>query len=69
MSAKASEKRPITCPYCDSTDADFFSLYGSTLLSSQYVCRTCHSVFDVVRFDEEDSDQFSVISDQSEETL
>ena len=50
-------KRPITCPYCNSTDTELFSLYGNSLLSSQYVCRACHTVFDVVRFDEEESNQ------------
>jgi ring-1,2-phenylacetyl-CoA epoxidase subunit PaaD len=57
-------ERPVTCPYCDSTESELFSLYGSTLLSSQYVCRACHTVFDVVRFDDEDSDHYSLFSDR-----
>ena len=61
-------KRPITCPYCDSTDTEFFSLYGNSLLSSQYVCCACHTVFDVVRFDGEESSQYPAISNQPEES-
>jgi DNA-directed RNA polymerase subunit RPC12/RpoP len=60
-----STKRPIACPYCDSTETELFSLYGNSLLSSQYVCRNCHTVFDVVRFDGEESEQYPVISQRN----
>jgi ring-1,2-phenylacetyl-CoA epoxidase subunit PaaD len=53
MTENGAIRRPVTCPYCDSTDTELFSLYGNSLLSSQYYCRTCHTVFDVVRFDDE----------------
>ena len=64
MAMEESEKRPIICPYCDSTETDFFSLYGNSLLSTQYYCRSCHTIFDVVRYDDEDSNQYSVFSNQ-----
>ena len=42
-----------TCPFCNSTDVELFSLYGQTLLGSQYYCNHCRSIFEVIRFDEE----------------
>jgi ring-1,2-phenylacetyl-CoA epoxidase subunit PaaD len=53
MTENRAIRRPVTCPYCDSTDTELFSLYGNSLLSSQYYCHTCHTVFDTVRFDDE----------------
>ena len=44
-----------TCPFCDSTDAELFSLYGQTLLGSQYYCNDCRSIFEAIRFDEEEN--------------
>jgi len=41
------------CAYCDSTDTELMSLFGQSLLSSQYYCRNCHSVFEAVRWTEE----------------
>jgi transposase-like protein len=69
MTTNELEKRPITCPYCDSADTELFSLFGNSLLSSQYVCHACHTVFEVVRFDEEESNHYSVSSNQPEESL
>ena len=43
----------IACPFCESTDTEFFSLFGQFLLSSQYYCRNCRTVFDVVRWEDE----------------
>lgn len=42
------------CPFCDSTDAELFSLYGQTLFGSQYYCNNCRSIFEVVRFHEQE---------------
>ncbi|MGB0387841.1 MAG: hypothetical protein ACPGWR_23730, partial [Ardenticatenaceae bacterium] len=49
-----TDKSPkaVRCVYCDSTDTELFSLYGNTLLSSQYYCNTCRTIFDVIRFDD-----------------
>ncbi len=44
----------IACPFCDSTETEFFSLFGQFLLASQYYCRNCQMVFDVVRWTEAD---------------
>jgi hypothetical protein len=45
---------PVACPFCDSTETEFFSLFSQFLLTSQYYCRNCRTVFDVVRWTEEE---------------
>ena len=42
----------IACAYCDSSNIELMSLFGQSLLSSQYYCRNCHSVFEAVRWTE-----------------
>jgi hypothetical protein len=49
------QPKPIQCAFCDSSDVKLFSLYGQTLLGSQYYCNACRSIFEVVRFEEESS--------------
>ena len=44
----------VVCLFCESTDVEMMSLFGQTLLGSQYYCRECKSIFEVVRFDDED---------------
>ena len=38
-----------TCPFCGSTDSEMVALFGSQLLTSQFYCRGCHTVFEAVR--------------------
>ena len=45
------------CPFCDSTDTELFSLFGQTLLGSQYYCRSCKSIFEAVRFEENEENE------------
>ena len=45
--------REVHCPFCDSTNFEPFSLYGQTLLGSQYYCQNCKSIFEAIRYDEE----------------
>ena len=47
----------IACPYCNSTDNELFSLFGQTLLGSQYYCHNCHTVFEAVRWDEPETNK------------
>lgn len=49
--------RKITCVFCDSDKVELFSLFGQTLLGSQYYCQNCKSIFEAVRFDEEDEQE------------
>ena len=39
-----------SCPFCRSTRTELISLFGQTLMGSQYYCQTCHSVFEAVRW-------------------
>ena len=55
-----------TCPFCDSTDAELFSLYGQTLLGSQYYCNHCRSIFEAVRFHEEEEELAEEDEEQEE---
>jgi DNA-directed RNA polymerase subunit RPC12/RpoP len=49
---EAASKREVTCPYCHSTDTEFFSLFGQQLLTLQYYCNTCHTPFEYVKDDD-----------------
>ena len=40
----------IACAFCDSTDTELIAMFGQNLLSSQYYCRNCRSVFEAVRW-------------------
>ena len=42
----------VACPFCDSTDNELFSVFGQTLIGSQYYCNNCHTVFEAVRWEE-----------------
>ncbi len=47
---------PVACPFCNSSDTELFSLFSQFLLTSQYYCRGCRTVFHVVRWAEEADD-------------
>ncbi len=42
----------IPCPYCRSTDTEFFSLFGQQLLTLQLYCHACHTPFECVKDDD-----------------
>lgn len=44
------DESEVTCPFCGSKDTEFFSLFGSVLMTSQYYCRNCKTVFDRVKW-------------------
>lgn len=52
MPDEASDQTKIACAYCDSTDTEMFSLFGQALMSSQYYCNNCRSVFEAIRWTE-----------------
>ncbi len=39
----------VACPFCGSTDSEMIALFGSQLLTSQFYCHGCHTVFEAVR--------------------
>jgi hypothetical protein len=41
----------ILCPFCASSETELFALFGQFLLASQYYCRSCKTVFDVLRWE------------------
>ena len=40
------------CPFCNSVNTELFAWFGQFLLASPYYCRSCKTVFDVVRWEE-----------------
>lgn len=47
----ADGRQAVICPFCHSSDTEFFSLFGSQLLTAQYYCRACHTPFEQVKDD------------------
>lgn len=39
----------IECPFCASIQVELFSLFGSQLLTSEYYCHGCRTVFEYLR--------------------
>jgi hypothetical protein len=50
-SESAARRLPllVTCPFCHGTEVELFSLFGSQLLTSEYYCRQCRTVFEQVK--------------------
>ena len=46
---QSDEAQPAVCPFCGSVETEFFSLFGSQLLTAQYYCRTCHTPFEQIK--------------------
>ncbi len=40
---------PLLCPWCDSGDVEKISEYGPHLMVYSYMCRECHSPFEVIK--------------------
>ena len=64
------ERALVACPYCGSRETEFFSLFGSQLLTAQYYCRACRTPFEQVKSPSVLADaarrDLSVNSDQGE---
>ncbi len=45
-------REEVACPYCSSTDTEFFSLFGQQLLTVQYYCKTCRTPFEYIKDDD-----------------
>ena len=39
----------VLCPWCDSADVEKVSEYGPHLMVYSYICRGCHSPFEVIK--------------------
>jgi len=49
---ESAKRVEVYCPYCDSHDTEFFSLFGQQLLTMQYYCNSCHTPFEYIKDDE-----------------
>ena len=49
---REATKAEVSCPYCDSTDTECFSLFGQQLLTVQYYCNGCHTPFEHIKDDD-----------------
>jgi hypothetical protein len=47
----------VSCAFCESTDTELFSLFGQSLIGSQYYCHNCHTVFEAVRWTEPENNE------------
>jgi len=47
------ETRPPKCIFCGSGETELMSLFGSSLLTSQYYCRACRTAFEQVKWGNE----------------
>lgn len=44
----------VACPHCDSTDVEIESAFGSSLMTRQYYCKGCRTVFERIKWTEDD---------------
>jgi len=45
----------VECPFCDGSDTELFSAFGSALSVSQYWCRRCRTVFEWMKWRDAES--------------
>lgn len=48
-------RSPVACPHCGATDVAVESEFGSSLMTRQFYCRACRTVFEWVKWEEEGS--------------
>lgn len=44
-----SGERVVACPWCESREIEMVAEFGPHLMVSQFICRSCHSPFEVIR--------------------
>ncbi len=49
---RTEQEAQVCCPYCGSSNTEFFSLFGQQLLTVQYYCNTCHTPFECIKDDD-----------------
>lgn len=55
MTSKQTEP-VVACPFCESTDTEQESAFGSEISKTQYYCNRCHTVFERIKYDGENPD-------------
>ncbi len=46
------EPPAVECPFCHSHETELIALFGSQMLTSQYYCRSCHTSFEAVKWND-----------------
>ena len=41
----------VRCPHCGATDVELAAAFGGSLMSSQFYCRGCRTVFEWVKWE------------------
>ena len=47
--------RTVACPHCGSSEVEVEALFGSQLMTSQYWCRGCRTVFEHIKVDADEA--------------
>lgn len=53
MEADRSTTPDATCPFCESTDTERESRFGSEISKEQHYCNGCNTVFERIKYDGE----------------
>jgi hypothetical protein len=48
---RGNDEPTVRCPFCESTDVEQESQFGSEISKSQYYCNGCHTVFERIKYD------------------
>ncbi|MBI3659402.1 hypothetical protein HY230_02875 [Candidatus Acetothermia bacterium] len=48
---ESRSQKQAKCPFCQSTNTELYSLFGSTLSTSQYYCKNCRTVFEQIKWE------------------
>jgi DNA-directed RNA polymerase subunit RPC12/RpoP len=46
---------PVACPHCGSTDVEVEAAFGSQLMTAQYWCRACRTVFERLKVEADEA--------------
>lgn len=49
--SQKSDEKIVRCPFCQSTETELYSLFGSMLSTSQYYCVNCRVVFEQIKWE------------------
>ncbi len=55
----AVDQDSIACAFCESENVEKISSFGTAQLVNQYYCNTCRTVFEYIRWREQESKQTS----------
>jgi hypothetical protein len=55
----------VPCPFCNSIETEMIALFGQQMMTSQYYCRHCRSVFEAVKWD--DNPQSPITNDPKDQ--